>query len=87
VFAHGRVQAGICQSKPFYRLAANDVGFDDLFDICLGDVPVPDCVGVNDEVGAMFALVEAAGLIGTYFPFQSALGQFLFEEFLQFGFR
>ena len=86
VFAGWRVQARVGEAKAFYRSAAEDVRFDDLVDVGLGDVSVPDGVGVDDEVGAVFALVEASGLIGADFAFQAALGQFLFEEFLQFGF-
>lgn len=80
------VQAGVCEAQALYRAAAEDVRFDDLIEVGLGDMSVPDGVGVDDDVGAVFALVEASGLIGTNFAFQSARGQFLFEDLLQPGF-
>ena len=78
-----RVEAGIRQPEPFHWFAADDVRFDDLLDIGFGDVPVPDGVWIDNEVGAVLALVEAARLIGAHSSFQSTLGQFLFEKFLQ----
>ncbi len=86
VFAGGGVQAGVGEAESFYRVAAEHVRFDDLVDVGFGDVSVPNSVGVDDEVGAVFALVEASGLVGADFALQSALGQFLFEELLQLGF-
>lgn len=86
VFAGRSVQAGVGQAKAFYRPAAKDVRLDDFLDVGFGDVSVPDGVGVDDDVGAVLALVEASRLIGADFAFQAALGQSLFEELLQFGF-
>jgi len=85
MFAGFCVQAGIRQAKALDRLAADNVRLHNLLDIGFGDVPVPDGVGVDDEVGAMLTLIETAGLIGTHFSLESALGEFLFEELLQFG--
>jgi hypothetical protein len=59
------------------------VGFDDLVDVSLGDVSIPHGLGIDDEVRAVLALIETAGLVGSYFAFESALCQFLLEEFLQ----
>lgn len=87
MFAGCGVQAGICQAEALDRFAAEDVGFDNLVDVGLGDVPIPDRVRVDDDVGTVLALIEAAGLIGAYFALETALGELLFEEFLQLGFR
>ena len=80
------VEAGFGEAEAFDWLPSEDVGFDDLVYVSLGDVAVPDCVGVDDDVRAVLALVEAAGLVGTDSAFQASLGQFLLEEFLEPGF-
>src|ERR1700687_654357 len=87
VFATRSVQAGICQAEAFDRFAAEDVGLNNLFDVGLGDVSIPDCVWIDDDIRTVFALIEAARLIGAYFPLQSSLGQFLLEQLLQPGLR
>ena len=79
MFAGCGVQTGVCQAQALDWLAADDVRIDDLFDIRLRDMPIPNCVRVDDKVGAVFALIEAAGLVGANFSFQSALGKFLLE--------
>ena len=91
MFAGCGVQAGIRQAKALDGLAAEDVRLDNLLDIGFGDVTVPDGVGVDHDGGAVLALIEAAGLIGPHTnscpgPLEPALGEFLFEEFLQSGF-
>jgi len=87
MFAGCGVQAGVRQAEALDRLAAEDVGLDNLVDVGLGDVAVPDCVRVDDDVRAVLALIEAARMIGADFAFEAALGEFLLEEFLQIGFR
>ncbi len=87
MFAGRSVQTGVRQTEALDRFAAEDVRFNDLFDVAFGDGSVPHCVRVDDDVGAMFALVEAAGLIRAHSPLQPALGQSLFEELLQPGLR
>ena len=86
VFAVRRVEAGVCQAEALDRVAAEDVGLNNLVDVCVGDVPIPDCVRVDHNVGAMFALIQTPGLVGAHFSFQSAFGKLLLKEFLQFGF-
>jgi hypothetical protein len=66
-------------------MAAEDVRFDDFVDIGFGDVPVPHSFGIDDEVGAVFALIETARLVRSYFALQAAFREFLLEQFLQFG--
>jgi hypothetical protein len=39
------VQAEVCQAESFYRLSAENVRFNNFFDVGFGDVSVPDCVG------------------------------------------
>jgi hypothetical protein len=59
------------------------VGLDDLIHVRGSYIPVPNVVGVNHQIGAVFALVEAAGLVGAYPAFQATCQQFLFEKLLQ----
>lgn len=68
-------------------IAADDVLVDNLFHVIRGDMSVPDRFRINHNRGAMFALVEASGLIGADFTFEPALGELLLEEFLQLGLR
>jgi hypothetical protein len=50
--------------EPFDRAIPYDVGFNDFPNIGECDVAVPYGVWINDDGGAMLALVEAAGLVG-----------------------
>jgi hypothetical protein len=83
MFAEG-VDAGVGQQKSLYRLASQDVGLDDLVHVSELHSPVPHAIGINHEVGAMFTLVEAAGLVGAYAVLKSTLSQLLLEGPLQF---
>ena len=85
MFAGWGVKAGFGQAQALHRFSPHDVGLDNLIDIGLGDMPVPDCVGIDDDVRAVFALIEAARLISAYLALQSAFCQLLLEEFLQPG--
>ena len=73
------VQAGFGQPETFNGLAADDVRVDDFFDIGLSDVSIPNGIGIDDEVWAVLALIETAGLVGAHFALESAFRQFLFE--------
>jgi len=85
VFAGLRVQALGFQAQAVYRLSRKDVGLDDFVHVGFGNVAVPDGVGVNDYVRAVFALIEATGLVGSDSALQSVAGQLLLEPFLQTG--
>jgi hypothetical protein len=74
MFAGWSVQAGIRQAKALDRLAADNVRFNNFFNVGFGDVTVPHGVWIDDHVGPMFALIEAARLICPHFTLQSALG-------------
>ncbi len=86
MFAVVGVQTGVGEAQPLDRYAVEDVRLYDLFHIGLGDVPIPDCVGIDHDIRPVLALVEASSLIGAYFAFQSMLGEFLLEQFLKTGF-
>jgi len=79
VFARGGVQTAIGQLRARDGFAANDVRLDDLIDIGLGDVPVPDGIRIDDQIRAVLALIETTRLVGPYLAFEAAFRQFLFE--------
>jgi hypothetical protein len=83
MFTSGRIQAFIREHQARDGFPANDVGFDNFVDVSLGDVSVPDSVGIDHEIRAVLTLVETARLIGPHFTLEAAFGQLLFEQFLQ----
>jgi hypothetical protein len=85
VLAGFGVQARVRYAQALDWLSADDVRFDNFIHIGLGDVAVPDRLGIDYEVGAMLALVEAAGLVGSHSAFEAALRQLLLEQLLQAG--
>ncbi len=70
--------------QAFHQLAFDDVSFHDLGDIGLASHPVPDSFRVNDEAWAIFAMIQATGLIGADNPLEPKPPDFLFEEGVQF---
>src|SRR2546429_562504 len=86
MFAGCCVQAGVCQAEALDGLAAEDVRVDNLVDVGFGDMSVPDCIRIDHKVGAVFALIEAPGLVRAHSALQSALGQLLLEDLLEPGF-
>jgi hypothetical protein len=83
VFAGGSIQAGVGQHQALHRLSTDDVRFDDFVNIGLGDVSVPYGIGIDHDIRAMLALIETAGFVSTDLSLESAISQFLFEQFLQ----
>ena len=64
VFAALRVDALWAHEQALDWLSSHDVGVDDLIHVIERDSPVPDGFGIDDQVGAVLALVEASGLVG-----------------------
>ncbi len=79
-----RVDAGIAQHQPFDWFPSHNVRLDDFIHVGERHSAIPHTFRINHDVRAMFALVQATGLIRPHFSFQSALRQLLLEEFLQF---
>ncbi len=52
--------------QPLDDLATDEVLVDDLGDVVDGDVAVPDLLRVDDNAYAVFALVEAPGVVGAH---------------------
>ena len=79
MFTFRGIQAGVGQHQALHRLASDDVRFDDLIDIGLGDVSIPYRLGIDDNIGAVLTLIETARLVGAHSAFQAPLRQFLLE--------
>jgi hypothetical protein len=65
------VQAGVGEAQAVDMATRDEVLLDDLGGIFGLDVAVPDGVGVNDDYGAVFALVETASFVDADFGFES----------------
>ena len=78
-----RVEAFIGKAQALDWLPVDDVGFDDFVDVGLGNVSVPDSFRIDHEIRAVFALIEASGLIGANASLESSGSEFLLEQFLQ----
>jgi len=57
------VDALVCEAKPFYRSAVDQVFLHDLRGIFRLHMAIPDCFRVDDNGRTVFALVEASGLV------------------------
>ncbi len=65
VWAMLRIEAGSRKAEPLHGAAMQKVFGDDLIHIFELDEAIPDGLGIDDDNGAMLALVEAARLVGT----------------------
>jgi len=83
VFAGG-VETGVGQRQSLDWLSAQDVRLDNLIDIVQRHPAIPDRIGIDHEVGAVLALIEAAGLVGPYLSLESARRKLFLECLLQF---
>ena len=79
MFTHRCIEAAVGQHQALDWLATDYVGFDDFLDIGLGDVSIPNGLGIDDNSRAVLALIETAGLVGSYSAFETAFRKFLFE--------
>src|SRR4029453_4162680 len=59
--------------------AAQDVAVDDLGDVGNLHVPIPHRLGVDDDVGAVLALVEAAGGVRAHRRLEVPAGDLVLE--------
>jgi hypothetical protein len=57
------VHACVWQAEAFHGTAVDQVLLDDLRGIFRLHVAVPNCLGIDDDRGAVFALVEAEGFV------------------------
>jgi len=84
MFTDGRIQAFFRKHQARDGFPANNVRLDDFVDVSLGDVSVPDGIGIDHEIRAVLTLVETARLVGSHFTLEAAFSQLLFEKLLQF---
>jgi hypothetical protein len=67
------------QSQAIYRTAVDQVFRHDFVDVGDFDEAVPDGFGIDDYDGAMFALVQAAGLVGADDMLEAGIFDGVFE--------
>jgi hypothetical protein len=77
------VEAGVGEAQALDGTTVEEMFGDDLLDVCKVDEAVPDGFWVDHDDGAMFALVEAAGFVGTNVVFEAGV----FDGVLEGGFE
>lgn len=77
------IDTGIGKNQSFNRFTAEDMAIDDFLNIGSCHASIPHSVRIDHHIGAVLALVETSGLIGTNSMLQSAFCQLLFEDPLQ----
>jgi hypothetical protein len=78
------VEAGVGEAEALDWAAMEDVFADNLVYVLEFDEAVPDGLGVNDDGGAVLALVEAAGLVGSDGVFETGGFEGVFEGVFEF---
>ena len=78
------VEAGFGKAEALDRAAMQDVLGDDLVYVLELDESIPDGLGVDDDYGAVLALIEAAGLIGSDGVLEACLLEGFFEGIFEF---
>ena len=74
-----RVDAGFSQTEALDWPALDQMLLDDLLDVTHVYVSIPDGLGVDDDDRAVFALIEAAGLVGPDFMLHAGIFDRIFE--------
>ena len=86
MFAAFRVQTLVTQAQSIHGASADDVRFDNLIDIRLGHISIPDRIWIHNDIWAVLALIEAARLICANASLEPTGGELLFKQLLQPGF-
>ena len=73
------VQAGVVQAQALNRAAVDEMFLDDLVDVLQLNEAVPDRFRIDNNGGAVLALVQTPGLIGTNLVLQPGLLQSILE--------
>jgi len=79
VWARSIVQAIVRNAQPLDRLTVDDVRIDDLVHVSSFLHGIPDGLRIHDYRRAVFALIQAPGLIRANRIFDSPLREFGFE--------
>lgn len=88
----GSMRAGLCvdalvgKAKPFHRPAIYKMLLHNLCCIFGANVAVPDCFGIDDNGGAVLALVEAPGFVDAHGAAQARSFGKLLQLRMQFAF-
>ena len=77
------IEAVVGKNKALNWFATDDVGRNNFLDIVVGDVAIPDLVGINDHSRAVLALVEASGLISANVIADTVLAENLLEVLVE----
>jgi hypothetical protein len=85
VLAACAVQALVFQHQALNRTPADNVGVHDFIHVRQRDSAIPDGLGIDHEIRPVFALVQAAGLVGAHSTLQTALSEFQLKQLLQLG--
>ena len=85
VLTHTRVDTAIGEAKVLDGTIAHDMGLDDLGYVRKLYVSIPDALWIYHYGWAMFALVQAARLIGADGVFQPENGKMGLKRPLEFG--
>jgi len=80
-----RVDARVGEAQALNRAAVHQVLLHNFGGIFGLHVPVPDCFGIDDDGGAVLALVEASGLIDAHAASQACLLGNLLQPGVQFA--
>jgi hypothetical protein len=78
------VDAGVGQAEAVDGTAVEEMLVDDLFGVLGFGETVPDGLGIDDEDGAVLALVEASGLVDTNAMLQAGSFDGVFEGSAKF---
>jgi len=84
--ASSGVQAFVGKGQSLNGTTANDVGGHDFVEVRFSHMAIPDGVGVDDDVWAMLALVEASRFVGPDDSVKVMLSKLLLQRFLKLGF-
>jgi hypothetical protein len=86
MLAGRRVQACILEPESLDWPPVKNVGLDNFVNIRQLDSSVPNGLRINNNIGAVLALVEAPGLVGANSSLQAQFCQFVLEALLEFRF-
>ena len=78
-----RIQTRIRNHKPFHWFSSHQMRFDNRVHVGGSYVAVPHRFRIDDDSGAMLALVEASGFVGADGAGESAHGESFLEGLLQ----
>ena len=69
--------------QAFHQFALDHVAFHDFRDVGFIADPIPDAFRINDDAGAIFAMIQTSGLVGTDGTLETQTLNFLLEERVQ----